>query len=139
MAWWSRGEDKTAILAASVEARLGGVEQRVQRCEIEIRDIHGVVMELRGKMAVDSHFDQMIERMSAVERSSEIKANTIGKLEGRIDGIFQILAGMKDALAKSSDQGLSQAAKQITVNTFVGDEHGIQIGKGNELKVNKNG
>jgi hypothetical protein len=114
------------------------MEQRVARLEVEVRDIHGVVMEVRGKMAVDSHFEQMIERMAAVERSSDLKAHSIGKLEGRIDGIYQILAGMKEALTRSSDQGLSQAAKQITVNTFVGDEHGIQIGKNNEQRV-KNG
>lgn len=136
MAWWSKGEDKTAILAASVEARLGGLEQRVARLEVELRDIHGRVMELSGKMAVDAHFDQMIERMAAVELSIGDKAHSIGKLEGRMDAIYQILAGMKEALSQSSDRGLSQAAKQITVNTFVGDEHGIQIGKGNDLKVN---
>jgi uncharacterized coiled-coil protein SlyX len=134
---WNRQKDEnTAILAATTDARLDGIEQRMTRCEVEVREVHSVVMELRGKMAVDSHFDQMIERMAAVERSSDLKAHSIGKLEGRMDAIYQILSGMKEALAKSSDQGLSQAAKQITVNTFVGDEHGIQIGKGNELKVN---
>jgi uncharacterized coiled-coil protein SlyX len=132
MAWWNRGEDKTAILAATTDARLGGIEQRVARLEVEVRDMHGVVMELRGKMAVESHFDQMIERMSAVELSVGDKAHSIGKLEGRIDGIYQILAGMKEALAKSSDQGVAQAAKQITVNTFVSDRQANQIGQGNQ-------
>ena len=133
--WGKPKDDSTAILAITTEARLNGIEQRVARCEVEIRDIHGVVMELRGKMAVDAHFDQMIERMAAVEKSSDAKAHSIGKLEGRIDGIYQILAGMKDALAKSSDQGVAQAAKNISVNTFVNGEHAIQMGKNSEQQI----
>lgn len=136
MGWWSKSDSRTEILAATTEARLNAMEHRQARLEVEVKDIHGTVMELRGKMAVDSHFDQMIERMSAVERSSEIKANTIGKLEGRIEGVFQILAGIKEALARSSDSGVSQAAKQIVVNTntFVSDKQGNQIGSNNEQK-----
>lgn len=132
MAWWSKSEDKTAVLAATMEARLNGVEQRVARLEVEVRDIHGIAMEMRGTMAVDSHFDQMIERMAAVEKSSDMKAHAIGKLEGRVEGMFQILAGIKDALARSADQGVAQAAKQITVNTFVSDKQANQIGEGNK-------
>lgn len=135
MPWFGKSDDRTAILAATTETRLAAMEQRLTRLEVEVKDMHGNVMELRGKMAVDSHFDQMIERMAAVEKSSENKANSIGKLEGRIEGIYQILAGMKEALAKSSDQGVAQAAKNISVNTFVNGEHAIQLGKDSEQHV----
>jgi TolA-binding protein len=132
--WGKTRDDSTAIFAATTEARLQSFEQRLTRLEVEVRDMHGNLMELRGKMAVDSHFDQMIERMAAVELSMGDKAHSIGKLEGRIEGIYQILTGMKDALAKSSDQGVAQAAKNITVNTFVADKQGNQIGEGNSQK-----
>lgn len=133
--WGKTKDDSTAIFAATTEARLQSFEQRLARLEVEVRDMHGTVMELRGQMAVDSHFDQMIKRLEAVERSSEAKANSIGRLEGRIEGVFQILAGLKDALARSSDERVSQAAKNISVNTFVNGEHAIQLGKDSEQHV----
>lgn len=132
--WGKPKDDSTAILAITTEARLSGIEQRVARCEIEIRDIHGVVMELRGQMAVDAHFDQMLKRIEAMERVSESKANAIGRLEGRLEEVCRALQGFKDALARSSDERVSQAAKNITVNTFVADKQGNQVGDSNNNK-----
>ena len=132
MAWWRN--NRSEVYAATADARMSSFEHRVARLEVEVRDMHGVVMEMRGQMAVDSHFDQLIKRMEAVERSSEIKANTIGRLEGRLEGMVQILAGLKEALSRSSDTGMAHAAKQITVNTFVSENQANQVGEGNYQK-----
>lgn len=120
-----------AVVQAKTEARLFALEQRVARTELELRELVVDVSRMSGILDADEHFQQVKERLSALERSSDDKAGSLGKLEGRLEGVLRMIDGIREALAHSSDAGVSSVAKQITVNTFVADSQQNQAGNDN--------
>jgi len=125
------GGKSAAVVQAQTDARLSALEQRVARTELELRELVIDVSRMKGILDADEHFQQVKERLSALERSSDDKAGSLGKLEGRLEGVLRMIDGIREALAHSSDQGVSSVAKQITVNTFVADSQQNQAGNDN--------
>lgn len=91
------------------------------KIEVDVREQFGLIKELSGRVSVTSAIDGLREDVGRVQTVNIHQSREIGQIMG-------VLESIQSAMAKSSDKGLAEAAKGITINTFTGDSATVAQG-----------
>ncbi len=104
-----------------LEANVESLEKRVTQTEVVIRQIEGLMHELKGQISVNIQFELLAKQVDAINNQNLVYQREIGEIAGAIKAISQ-------ALERSNDATIRQAAKSININVDAGSQGSTTVG-----------